>query len=221
MKKFIGLALILIVVATGGILYLEHDANRISTPLQPSTVETPVKAPVHTVPSAHTEHSEPTNHTHNEPTKGEEATTIMDEQEDSNSTRKGNVDTHHQHDDYNWRTAHNPTRKSAPFSRIDQHSKAGSQKGTHFAEMSTDEQADFLRDSWIQMFGDIPAVHTASEYFRKVVKQERMTIDEAIAGVAASHELFPKAGHNQLLEYYKTLKADGVPFINSEGNFQE
>ena len=42
----------------------------------------------------------------------------------------------------------------------------------HFSKMSPNQQADFLRDSWIEMFGDIPEVHTAAEYMRKVLLKE-------------------------------------------------
>ena len=55
-----------------------------------------------------------------------------------------------------------------------------------------DEKADFVRDQWIQMFGDIPQVHAASEYMRKIYKQERMTIDEQIAGLEGFTLPFPR-----------------------------
>ena len=74
-----------------------------------------------------------------------------------------------------------------------------------------DEKADFVRDQWIQMFGDIPEVHDASEYMRKIYKKERrMTIDEVIAGLEASHYLFPYGGHGILLEMRKSQKAQGI-----------
>ena len=75
------------------------------------------------------------------------------------------------------------------------------------------EKADFVRDQWIQMFGDIPQVHAASEYMRKIYKQERMTIDEQIAGLEASHYLFPDGGHGILLEMRKSAKARGVTTV--------
>ena len=78
---------------------------------------------------------------------------------------------------------------------------------------SPDEKADFVRDQWIQMFGDIPQVHVASEYMRKIYKQERMTIDEQIAGLEASHYLFPDGGHGILLEMRKSAKARGVTTV--------
>ncbi len=76
-----------------------------------------------------------------------------------------------------------------------------------------DEKADFVRDQWIQMFGDIPQVHTLSEYMRKIYKRERMTIDEQIAGLEASHYLFPDGGHGMLLEMRKSAKARGVTTV--------
>ena len=79
-----------------------------------------------------------------------------------------------------------------------------------------DEKADFVHDQWIQMFGDIPEVHAASEYTRKMYKQERMTIDERIAGLEASHYLFPEGGHGLMLEMFKTMKAQGIPIIYEE-----
>ena len=79
-----------------------------------------------------------------------------------------------------------------------------------------DEKADFVRDQWIQMFGDIPQVHTLSEYMRKIYKRERMTIDEEIAGLEAAHDLFPDGGHGLMLEMFKTMKAQGIPIIYEE-----
>ena len=78
-----------------------------------------------------------------------------------------------------------------------------------------DEKADFVHDQWIQMFGDIPQVHVASEYMRKIYKQERMTIDEAIAGLEALHYLYPNGGHGILLAMRKTQKAQGI-----DGDFE-
>ena len=73
-----------------------------------------------------------------------------------------------------------------------------------------DEKADFVRDQWIQMFGDIPQVHAAAEYMRKIYKNE-MTLDDEIAGLEASHYLFPDGGHGILLEMRKSAKARGIP----------
>ena len=73
-----------------------------------------------------------------------------------------------------------------------------------------DEKADFVHDQWIQMFGDIPEVHAASEYMRKIYKRERMTIDEEIAGLEASHYLFPEGGHGLMLAIRQTQKAQGI-----------
>ena len=78
-----------------------------------------------------------------------------------------------------------------------------------------DEKADFVHDQWIQMFGGIPQVHVASEYMRKMYKQERMTIDEAIAGLEALHYLYPNGGHGILLAMRKTQKAQGI-----DGDFE-
>ena len=78
-----------------------------------------------------------------------------------------------------------------------------------------DEKADFVHDQWIQMFGGIPQVHVASEYMRKIYKQERMTIDEAIAGLEALHYLYPNGGHGILLAMRKTQKAQGI-----DGDFE-
>ena len=77
------------------------------------------------------------------------------------------------------------------------------------------EKADFVHDQWIQMFGGIPQVHVASEYMRKIYKQERMTIDEAIAGLEALHYLYPNGGHGILLAMRKTQKAQGI-----DGDFE-
>ena len=84
-----------------------------------------------------------------------------------------------------------------------------------------DEKADFVRDQWIQMFGDIPQVHTLSEYMRKIYKRERMTIDEEIAGLEAAHYLFPEGGHGLMLAIRKTQKAQGLDEDDFEIVYEE
>ena len=84
-----------------------------------------------------------------------------------------------------------------------------------------DEKADFVHDQWIQMFGDIPQVHTLSEYMRKIYKRERMTIDEEIAGLEAAHYLFPEGGHGLMLAIRKTQKAQGLDEDDFEIVYEE
>ena len=81
---------------------------------------------------------------------------------------------------------------------------------------SPDEKADFVRGQFLQMFGDIPQVHDASEYMRKIYKQERITIDEEIAGLEALHYLYPNGGHGILLKMRKSMKARGIPIMYEE-----
>ena len=77
-----------------------------------------------------------------------------------------------------------------------------------------DEKADFVRDQWIEMFGDIPEVHAASEYMRKIYKKERhIPINEVISGLEASHYLFPNGGHGILLKMRKSQKAQGIDVV--------
>ncbi len=79
---------------------------------------------------------------------------------------------------------------------------------------SSDETANFFRDQWIGMFGDIPQVHDASEYMRKIHEEERhMPIDEVIAGLEGLHYLFPNGGHGILLKMRKSQKARGIDEI--------
>ncbi len=73
-----------------------------------------------------------------------------------------------------------------------------------------DEKADFVRGQFLQMFGDIPQVHAAAEYMRKIYKNE-MTLDDEIAGLEALHYLYPDGGHGMLLKMRKSAKARGIP----------
>ena len=73
-----------------------------------------------------------------------------------------------------------------------------------------DEKADFVHGQFLQMFGDIPQVHAAAEYMRKVYKNE-MTLDDEIAGLEALHYLYPDGGHGMLLKMRKSAKARGIP----------
>ena len=104
-----------------------------------------------------------------------------------------------------------------PHETLQQEQNASAEKTaseTPTPDEEADEKADFVRDQWLQMFGDIPQVHAASEYMRKIYKQERhIPIDEVIAGLEASHYLFPNGGHGILLKMRKSQKAQGIDVV--------
>ena len=104
---------------------------------------------------------------------------------------------------------------------LPQEQTASAEKKTSSETPTPDEKADFVRDQWIQMFGDIPQVHTLSEYMRKIYKRERMTIDEEIAGLEAAHYLFPEGGHGLMLAIRKTQKAQGLDEDDFEIVYEE
>ena len=101
------------------------------------------------------------------------------------------------------------------------HESLPQEQTTSSEKPTPDEKADFVHSQWIQMFGDIPQVHVASEYARKIYKKERMTIDEQIAGLEASHYLFPYGGHGLMLEMFKTMKAQGIDEEDIEIMYEE
>ena len=89
---------------------------------------------------------------------------------------------------------------------------------TPHLELSPDERADAMRDSYLEMFGNIPQVYVASEYQRKLFKNERMTIDEHIVGEEALSYLYPQ-GSRQMLEMLRTMKAAGITHLDYEVGF--
>lgn len=118
--------------------------------------------------------------------------------------------------DYDWKTdtPSNHAHKPDPWEKRTLQEETI--KENPDSELSPDEKADFLHNQWIQMFGDIPQVHVASEYMRKMARQERITIDDHIAGLEASHYLFPDGGFKMQLEMFKSMKANGIPIIHPE-----
>ena len=215
MKKLIGIVVIFVVAMVGWVLYLNHDTKTFIEKLpQPPAGE----QPANTLPSTDSPVPEVLDKT-NEARTTTAATNESDKSDAPNTPAlQEDVDRQHAHDENNdWRTdnaPHNPLHKADPWRQTDPQPQEGHQ--THFVQMSPDKKADFLRDSWLKMFGDIPEVHTASEYMRKVLKQERMTIDEVVAGLEASHQLFPKGGFKMRLEHYKSMKEMGIPILYPE-----
>ncbi len=85
-------------------------------------------------------------------------------------------------------------------------------------ELSPDERADAMQNAYLEMFGDMPQVYVASEYQRKLFKNERMTIDEHIAGEEALFYLYPQR-RRQMLEMLRTMKASGITHLDYEVGF--
>jgi hypothetical protein len=203
MRNLILFTLVVVVLMVGGIFYLDWEKKNFieSLPQSPTIVDQPVDN------SFETDSPLPTVKEKIDEDEKTEITPSANETEDSNDSVQANGDVQHIPDSH----AHEPQ----PRQRI--HAQGKTTKENPNSEPSTpDEKADFVRDQWIEMFGDIPQVHVASEYIRKAYKNERMTIDEQIAGLEASHYLFPDGGHKQMLEMLKTMKADGIPLLHED-----
>lgn len=210
MKKFIGIPLLIIAIAIAWKFYFDHQTKTFIEGLP----EIPVETQNATRSPASTDTDEPHETLQTSPAPLEATETVQDATSPDEPNLNKTMEAQHPQTprDYDWRTDNTP--HTTPH-KTDPWAEKPTQQGnsTHFSEMSPDDRADHLRDSWIRMFGDIPEVHTASDYLRKVMKNERMTIDEVIAGLEASHHLFPKNGFNMRLQHYKSMKEMGIPIL--------
>ena len=214
MKKLLGIFILIVAAITGVVLYYAIDTERFIEELpQPPAREQSMKASptTNSTPPA----AAPARLDEN---KARVKTREMTE-ESENAALQEDSDASRIPDEENgdWRTDNRfreQSRQADPWSHTGPEPAAASQ--LHFSNMSPNQQANFLRDSWIEMFGDIPEVHTAAEYMRKVLLKERMTVDEVIEGLEASHHLFPGSGFNMRLKHYRSMKEMGIPLFHPE-----
>lgn len=213
MKKLLGIFIIIVAAITGVVLYYVNDTKRFIEELpQPPASEQSMKAsPTNsTAPAAapaRLDENRARVKTREMPEESENAALA----EDSDASRIPDEESG------DWRTDNRfreQPRKADAWSHTGPEPAAASQ--LHFSKMSPNQQANFLRDSWIEMFGDIPEVYRAAEYMRKVLLKERMTVDEVIEGLEASHHLFPGSGFNMQLKYYTSMKEMGIPLFHPE-----
>ena len=213
MRKIAIFTLIIVVVIAGWLLYLEHDkktfmeslpkppepvnprvnnsATADSPPFQTGTSAGETSTDTGEVSSAVPQESVPANRD-----------TPVQENEDITVDDEWRIDDSLPHDELSdpWQQ---------PENSVDR---------TPHLEWSPDERADAMRDSYLEMFGNIPQVYVASEYQRKLFKNERMTIDEHIAGEEALFYLYPQ-GNRQMLEMLRTMKAAGITHLDYEVGF--
>ena len=221
MKKFIGITfLIVIVMAIAWSFYLDHEAKTygkksLKAPIEakPAEVLTDIEAPTPT------DQNDPNIVAQTSKEVLEDRKTVEQFPSSDNPTLNENTETQQSHnrETNDWRTngaLNTPPRKTNPWQQTNPQDL--NENATHFSQMSPDERADHLRDSWLKMFGDIPEVHAASEYLRKIMKNQHPTIDEMITGLEASHKLFPKSGFNMQLEHYKSMRENGTPILYPE-----
>lgn len=222
MKRFIGITfLIVIAMAIAWSFYLDHEAKTFRKKLPKAAIEAKPAETLTDIEAPSTVHND-TNIVTQTSTEGFEHRKAVEQVPPSdNPTLNEGTATQHSHnrETNDWRadgTLNTPPRKTNPWQQTNPQDLNGN--ATHFSKMSPDEQADHLRDSWLIMFGDIPEVHAASEYLRKIFKNQRLTIDEMIIGLEASHHLFPKSGFNMQVERYKSMRENGIPILYPEGH---
>lgn len=212
MKKLIGISLLIIVIAIAWNFYLDYQTKTFTEKLP----KVPITAEPATGSSTSTDSDETQEVVQTSPDTLAETEIVEEAATADESHLNNHLETQQPqpHEDDDWRTddaSYTTPRKSDPWTQTNSQTQTGG--STHFSKMSPDERADHLRDSWIRMFGDIPEVHAASDYLRKVMKNERLTVDEVIVGLEASHHLFPKSGFNMQLEHYKSMKEMGIPIL--------
>ena len=213
MRKIAIFTLIIVVVIAGWMLYLEHDKKTFMESL-PQPPE-PVSPRVNNSPTADSPPFQTgTNADETSIDTGEVSSAVEHDsvQENSDNPVQENEDITVGDD---WRIDDSLPRDKPPEPWQQQESSVDR---TPNLELSPDERADAIRDSYLEMFGDIPQVYVASEYQRKLFKNERMTIDEHIAGEEALSYLYPQ-GSRQMLEMLRTMKAAGITHLDYEVGF--
>ena len=213
MRKIAIFTLIIVVVIAGWMLYLEHDKKTFMESL-PQPPE-PVSPRVNNSDTADPPPFQPGTSTGETSTDTGEVSSAAEHdsvQENSDTPVQENEDITVGDD---WRIDDSLPRDKPPEPWQQQESSVDR---TPNLELSPDERADAMRDSYLEMFGDIPQVYVASEYQRKLFKNERMTIDEHIVGEEALSYLYPQQ-NRQMLELFRTMKAAGVTHLDYEVGF--
>lgn len=213
MRKIAIFTLIIVVVIAGWMLYLEHDKKTFMESL-PQPPE-PVNPRVNNSDTADSPPFQPGTSTGETSTDTGEVSWAVEQ-----DSVPANSDTPVQENEDitvgdDWRIDDSLPRDKPPEPWQQQESSVDR---TPNLELSPDERADAIRDSYLEMFGDIPQVYVASEYQRKLFKNERMTIDEHIAGEEALSYLYPQ-GSRQMLEMLRTMKAAGITHLDYEVGF--
>lgn len=213
MRKIAIFTLIIVVVIAGWMLYLEHDKKTFMESL-PQPPE-PVSPRVNNSDTADPLPFQPGTSTGETSTDTGEVSSAVE-----HDSVPANSDTPVQENEDitvgdDWRIDDSLPRDKPPEPWQQQESSVDR---TPNLELSPDERADAMRDSYLEMFGDIPQVYVASEYQRKLFKNERMTIDEHIVGQEALFYLYPQR-NRQMLELLRTMKADGITHLDYEVGF--
>lgn len=80
-------------------------------------------------------------------------------------------------------------------------------KITQIEDMDPDEYADMILVGLLEKFGDIPEVHTFTEFTRKIKKNEELSLDERIEFTRAQYYLWPHPETKKSLEIFLGEKA--------------
>lgn len=78
---------------------------------------------------------------------------------------------------------------------------------TEIEDMDPDEYADMILVGLLKNFGDIPEVHTFTEFTRKIKKGEELTLDDRIEFTAAQYHLWPDPRTKKTLEIFLEKRA--------------
>lgn len=71
-------------------------------------------------------------------------------------------------------------------------------------------RAEYYGAQMLKQFGDIPEVHTVSDWERKKAMGRILTHEELIIYLEALYHLFPREGTLNTLNYHRELRAKGV-----------
>lgn len=80
-------------------------------------------------------------------------------------------------------------------------------KITQIGDMDPDEYADMILVGLLEKFGDIPEVHTFTEFTRKIKKNEELSLDERIEFTRAQYALWPHPETLKSLEIFLAERA--------------
>lgn len=107
------------------------------------------------------------------------------------------VDTSEKQKNYNWLTDDPPESKQNKRDPFTEHLLVEQAKATgiliegDITKMSPEERRNAIHRHMLRQFGDIPAVHTMTEFQRKKDENIEITLQEQLEGQKAVNELFP------------------------------
>lgn len=207
MRKWLIAPILFVAFVCGGFVYMEWDKRRFAASLpKPPPVE---QQSVDTYPHPHDHphpHEDPVPATPTNAHVFETQTILIENSISPQTSEEDTAEVETEEETFSveesvsaWQTDDEHEHKSTqdPFAK----------KITQLEDMDPDEYADMILVGLLEKFGDIPEVHTFTEFTRKIKKNEELTLDERIEFTRAQYTLWPHPETKKSLEIFLEERA--------------